>query len=220
VARAIRNTGLDQLVLVDPGDWRTVECWRAAWGAHEILEQAIVTSSVEEAVADATYVAAFSGHRKGPSPPMDVRDAATEIGALAAEDAAALVFGPETAGLQHREIAACGRRVLIPSHPDQPSLNLSHAVMVAAYEVMRARTRPSPAPRRATHAEKQAMLRLLRPGLLKVRALPEKNTDSFYPDWEAMFARADLTPKEVRLLEHLARKLNALAPGRTDEIDG
>jgi tRNA/rRNA methyltransferase len=151
---------------------------------------------------------------------MDVRAAALEIGALGASDHVALVFGPETAGLQHREIAACGRRVLIPSHPDQPSLNLSHAVMVAAYEVLRARMRPAPGPRRATHEEKQAMLRLLRPGLLKVRALPEKNTDSFYPDWEAMFARADLTPKEVKLLEHLARKLMALSPSRLDEIDG
>jgi TrmH family RNA methyltransferase len=220
VARVIRNTGLDELVLVQPGDWRTIECWRAAWGAHEILEQAAVASSVEEAVADASYVAAFSGHRKGPSPPMDVREAALEIGALGEDDRVALVFGPETAGLRHREIAACGRRVLIPSHPDQPSLNLSHAVMVAAYEVLRARTRPPSAPRRATHEEKQAMLRLLRPGLLKVRALPEKNTDSFYPDWEAMFARADLTPKEVRLLEHLARKLMAATLAPAEEIDG
>jgi tRNA C32,U32 (ribose-2'-O)-methylase TrmJ len=205
---------------VEPGDWRTIECWRAAWGAHEILEQAQVVDSVEAAVAEAGYVAAFSGHRHGPSLPTDVREAAAEIAALDEIETAALVFGPETAGLQHREIAACGRRILIPSHPAQPSLNLSHAVMVAGYEILRARKPPRPAPRRATHQEKGAMLRLLRPGLLKIRALPEKNTDSFYPDWEAMFSRADLTPKEVRLLEHLARKMMAAAPARTEDVDG
>jgi len=41
-ARTIRNTGLEGLSLVAPGDWRTVECWRTAWGAHDVLEQAHV----------------------------------------------------------------------------------------------------------------------------------------------------------------------------------
>ena len=149
VARVIRNTGLDELTLVEPGDWRTVECWRTAWGAPEILENAVVVSDLAAALADATYVAALSGRRDGPSPALDVRDAAAEIGALTAEDVAALVFGPESTGLTLAEIAQCGRRVQIPSHPDQPSLNLSHAVVVAGYEVLRARSRPSPLPRRA-----------------------------------------------------------------------
>lgn len=200
-------------MLVAPGDWRTVECWRPAWGAHEILEEAVVTDDLAAAVADATYVAAFSGHRAGPSPPVDVREAATEIAGLSEEDEIALVFGPETAGLTHAEIAACGRRVLIPSDPRQPSLNLSHAVMVAGYEMMRARRSSAPAPRRARHDEKQAMLSLLRSGLLQIRALPAQQTDSYFVEWETLFTRADLTPKEVHLLEHMARKMLAAEPG-------
>ena len=35
VARSIGNTDLDGLDLVAPGDWRTLECWRTAWGAHD-----------------------------------------------------------------------------------------------------------------------------------------------------------------------------------------
>jgi tRNA/rRNA methyltransferase len=217
VARVIRATGLDSLVLVEPGDWRTVECWRTAWGAHDILEQAKVSPDVETAIGEASYVIAFSGVRHGPSPPIDVKEAAAQIGGLGAEDVVALVFGPETAGLTHREIAACGRRALIPTHPAQPSLNLSHAVMVAAYEVFRARTAPAPGPRRARQDEKQAMLALLRQGLLGIHALPQHNTDNFFQDWEALFTRADLTPKEVRLLEHLARKM--VGSGVTEAVD-
>jgi TrmH family RNA methyltransferase len=203
----MRNTGLSELVLVQPGDYRTVECWRTAWGAHDLLESATTAESVAEATRGAHYVAAFSGRRDGPSPTLDVREAATEIGALGVDETAALVFGPESTGLTLAEIASCGRRVLIPTHPDQPSLNLSHAVLTAGYEILRTRPRTAPAPRRATHDEKQAMLALLREGLLAVGALPKKNTDGFFQEWEAMFTRADLSPKEVGLLEHMARRM-------------
>jgi tRNA/rRNA methyltransferase len=206
-ARIVRNTGLSGLDLVDPGDWRTVECWRTAWGAHEALEQARVFTDLAGAVASAGYVVGFTGRRESGLPGLDVRDAAAEVAALAPDDTAALVFGPETSGLSQEEMALCGRRAFIPSHPDQPSLNLSHAVMVAAYEVFRADGRIPPGPRRATHAEKEAMLGLLRDGLRALEALPPDNTESYFREWRALVQRADLTPRELRLLEHMARKM-------------
>jgi len=206
VARVIRNTGLDGLRLVAPGDWRTVECWRTAWGSQEVLEEARVYEDVRGAIADAGVAVAFSGRRDKGVALLDVRDAAAEVAARV-DETACLVFGPETAGLTQDEMAACGRRALIPAHHDQPSLNLSHAVMIAAYEVFRARCRPAPLPRHATHDEKETMLDLLREGLLAIGALPGTNTDGYFREWRALFARADLTPKEVRLLEHLGRKM-------------
>jgi tRNA/rRNA methyltransferase len=206
VARVVRNTGLDGLRLVDPGDWRNLECWRTAWGSHDVLEGARVFGNLGEAVADAHLVMAFSGRHDGGAALVDVRDAAAAI-AQGGDETTCLVFGPETSGLTRDELAVCGQRVLIPAHPAQPSLNLSHAVMVAAYEVFRARTRPAPAPRRATHQEKDAMIARLREGLLAIGALPPVHTDGFFREWRAMFTRADLTPKEVRLLDHLARKM-------------
>lgn len=206
VARVVRNTGLDGLRLVAPGDWRTVECWRTAWGSHEVLEQARVFDDLPSAVADAQVALAFSGKRETSAAWLDVREAAAAI-AGRAEETACLVFGPEDCGLTQDELAGCGHRVLIPAHHDQPSLNLSHAVMVAAYEVFRARTPPAPGPRRATLEEKAAMLERLRDGLVAIGALSETNTDDHLQQWRALFARADLTPQEVRLLEHLGRKM-------------
>lgn len=208
-ARVVRNAGLEGLDLVAPGDWRTVECWRTAWGAQDVLEQARVFPDLATALAEAAYVVAFSGRRAREAPALDVRAMAEEIAALGADEQARIVLGPETSGLTHGELALCGRRAVIPSHPDQPSLNLSHAAMVAAYEVFRAGRREGAAPRRATHAEKERMLALLREGLLAVGALPARNTDGYFLEWRSLFARADLTPKEVRLLEHVARKMAA-----------
>jgi TrmH family RNA methyltransferase len=206
-ARIVRNTGLAGLDLVDPGDWRTVECWRTAWGAHEVLEQARVFADLASATAAAGYVVGFTGRREGGVRVEDVRDVAAEVAGLAAEETAALVFGPETSGLGEAEMASCGRRSVIPAHPDQPSLNLSHAVMVAAYEVFRARARVPPGPRRATHAEKEALLQLLRSGLGALGALPPDNAESYFREWRELVQRADLTARELRLLEHMARKM-------------
>lgn len=207
VARVVRNTGLDGLDLVSPGDWRTVECWRSAWGAHDVLEQARVFAGLRDALAEASLTAALSGRSERGAPARDVREVAAEIQALPEGQCAALVLGPEGSGLTNEEIALCGGRARIPAHPEQPSLNLSHAAMVAAYEVFRAARRAGEAPRRATHAEKERMLGLLRQGLRAVAALPHENTDRYFEEWRALFQRADLTPREVALLEHMARKM-------------
>ncbi len=209
VARIVRNTGLASLVLVDPGEFRTVECWRTAWGAHDILEQASIAPSLSAALSKSVYTVAFSGRPPRGTPVIDVREMASEVGRLGEGDEACLVFGPETAGLTRDELAFCGRCATIPCHHRQSSLNLSHAVMVAGYEVFRARFEPAPDGRRATHEEKDKMLGLLREGLGAVGALPPSNADSYFREWTALFQRADLTPKEVRLLEHMARKMLA-----------
>jgi TrmH family RNA methyltransferase len=206
-ARTVRNTGLSGLDLVAPGDWRTVECWRTAWGAQEVLEEARVFPDVASAVAEAGYVAGFSGRRDPGVAVLDVREMAAQVSSLAAEERVALVFGPETSGLTQQELALCGRRVRIASHSSQPSLNLSHAVMVAAHEVFRAERQPMMGTRRATHEEKERMLQTLREGLRAIEALPESDSDGYFQEWRALFQRADLTPKEVRLLEHMARKM-------------
>jgi tRNA/rRNA methyltransferase len=206
-ARVVRNAGLEGLDLVDPGDWRTVECWRTAWGAHEVLEQARVFADLALAVSPAGFALGFTGRRESGVACLDVRDAAAEVAALAPDETAALVFGPETSGLTRDEMALCGRRAVIPAHPDQPSLNLSHAVMIAGYEVFRARARVPPGPRRATTSEKESLLGLLRAGLVALQALPPDNPDSSFREWRALVQRADLTTRELRLLEHVARKM-------------
>jgi TrmH family RNA methyltransferase len=212
-ARIARNTGCVGVDLVAPGDWRTVECWRSAWGAHELLEEARVFDDLASALAGAALTVALTGRRRSGLPVADVRDAAADVASLGRDDVAALVFGPETSGLTNAEIALCGRAASIPSHPAQPSYNLSHAVAIAAYEVHRARRRgPTDQRRRATHDEKESLLALLRDGLLAIGALPSANTEGYFADWRALVQRVDLTPKERKLLEHLARKMARRGP--------
>ncbi len=207
-ARVVRNAAASGLDLVAPGDWRTVDCWRTAWGAQDVLEQARVFPDLGEALAGVTMAVALTGRRHPGAPATDVRAAAAAIAGLGREETAALVFGPETTGLTNDEIARCGRSATIPAHPGQPSYNLSHAVAIAAYEVFRA---PRPGAReagsRATHDQKEAVLETLREGLLAIGALPRVNTDGYFADWRGLVQRADLTANELKLLEHMARRM-------------
>ncbi len=212
-ARAMRNTGCAGLDLVAPGDWRTVECWRTAWGAQEVLEQARVFPDLVAALRGVARAVALTARRPAGPPPVDVREAASEVAALGREETASLVFGPETSGLSNAEIGLCGCSATIPSHPAQPSFNLSHAVAIAAYEVWRAR-RPSAEerPRRATHDEKERLLELLAEGLHAIQALPPRAREGSLAGWRALLQRSDLSAKELRLLEHAARKMGRAAP--------
>jgi tRNA/rRNA methyltransferase len=204
----VRNVAADGLDLVAPGDWRTVECWRTAWGAQDVLEGARVFADLASALEGVALAVALTGRRGTGPAPIDIRDAAQEIASLGREEEAALVFGPETSGLSAAELACCGRGARIPSHPAQPSFNLSHAVAIAAYEVHRAIPRgPVDGPRRATHDEKERLLALLREGLLAVGALPAAHAETHFRDWRALVQRADTTPHELKLLEHMARKM-------------
>jgi tRNA/rRNA methyltransferase len=207
-ARVVRNTGCEGLDLVSPGDYRTVECWRTAWGAHEVLEAARVFPNLEAALARASLAVALTGRRPGSVPVEDVRDAAAAVAGLGREQEAALVFGPETNGLTNDEIGLCGRAATIPAEAAQPSFNLSHAVAIAAYEVRRA-ARRAPARSRAlaTHEQKERLLDLLEAGLVAVDALPRANRASYFAEWRALVKRVDIGPRELKLLEHMARKM-------------
>ncbi|MEM9423386.1 MAG: RNA methyltransferase [Spirochaetota bacterium] len=55
----------------------------------------------------------------------------------------ALLFGNERVGLDDRELSCCNLACHIPTHPQQPSLNLSHSVQIILYELSKLQERNS-----------------------------------------------------------------------------
>ncbi len=209
VARVMRNTGLGRLVLVAASDFRTVECWRSAWGAHDVVEAVVETPDLESALEGYDQVAAFSG-RSGPDQPsLDVRDVAARLAARPAGVRTAFLFGPESAGLSEDELRRCGWRVRIPTHDDQPSLNLSHAVLVAGYELLRASAAAAGTDDEewVGRAERQGFLRAWRSALVTAGALAEDD-HRYFERWQDYFLRTPLTSRDLCMFEHLAHKLS------------
>lgn len=138
-ARAMKNMGLSQLVLVDPERFPDPEASSRASGADDILANARVIATLEEALADCLLVLGTSARdRRIPWPVVDPREAADKVLDQLESPAGgpvALVFGREHSGLTSEELQRCRYHVHIPSDPDFSSLNLAAAVQVLSYEL-------------------------------------------------------------------------------------
>ncbi|MBN2648080.1 MAG: RNA methyltransferase [Thiotrichales bacterium] len=142
VARAMKNMGLSQLVLVNPKEFPSQVASARASSACDLLNRAKVVESLPEALIGAQVVFGASARlRKVAWPQCDVREtAALSLQALSADQEAqvALVFGREDSGLSNAELDLCHYLAHIPSNPSYSSLNISAAVQVFAYECLMA----------------------------------------------------------------------------------
>ena len=136
-ARAMKNMGLDRLVLVAPQRWDPTQATTMAVHAADVLACLRQVESLAAAVADCGLVVGTSGRatatQLGALPP---RTLAPEIVAVSAANDVALVFGPEDHGLSNDDLALCQRVVSIPTAAAYGSLNLAQAVLVCAYELL------------------------------------------------------------------------------------
>jgi TrmH family RNA methyltransferase len=140
VARAMKNMGLRDLVLVRPRLFPHEEATARASGADDVLASARVVDSVGAAIADCGLVAATTSRvRDQNTPVLDVRDAARQLVAESARGPVAILFGNERSGLANEEIATARLLIRIPANPDYASLNIAMAVQLVSYELYCAR---------------------------------------------------------------------------------
>lgn len=145
-ARAMRTMGLSKMTLVNPVDFRDVPETRwMAHGAEDLIDNASAVSSLDEALADITFAVGTTNRSRGIwlNPIYHLDAAAPEMVGMAQNHAVAILFGREDRGLLNHELQRCNLLVRIPAAMTYPSLNLSQAVMVIAYEIFRAGMNPS-----------------------------------------------------------------------------
>ena len=142
-ARAMWNFGLDRMRLVAPRDgWPNPAATALASGAGRLLDQAVVSPDLPEAVQDCTYVYATTARQRGLTKPVfspegAMRDAMARI---AQGQHVAVLFGPERAGLENEDVARANAIITVPANPEFPSLNLAQCVLLTAYEWRRVST--------------------------------------------------------------------------------
>ena len=135
VCRAMKNMGLSELRLAAPKPLDTEKILARAVHAEDVWENARSFDSLAEAAADCAIVVGATrrrGHRRK-SVSMTPRALAEWLAGH--NGTAAIVFGNERTGLEDSELELCNAATHIPVSEIQPSLNLSHAVQIYAYEL-------------------------------------------------------------------------------------
>jgi len=138
-ARAIKNMGFKNLCLVNPPSEITDEARWLAHNALDILNAAQTFATLEDAVKDKAIVVGITrrtGKHRGLS--MPVHKGCEYLLERAGENKIAILFGREDKGLLNEEVTGCGLLINIPTSKEHRSLNLSQAVLIVAYELLKA----------------------------------------------------------------------------------
>jgi TrmH family RNA methyltransferase len=159
VARSMANFDITgPLILVDPKHIND-EAYMLACGASDILDNAVIVSSYDDALSLVDYAIATSreaGHaynvRRIPLLPDDLSRA------VGLEGTVAIVLGREDSGLTNDEVERSDMLVTIPASGSYPTLNVAHAATIIFYELFKASGTPHAKRESAATREEREML--------------------------------------------------------------
>ena len=244
-ARAMKTMGFDDLVLVRPR-WANVlrkeETIQRASGALDVLSNARIVDTVEEAVQGLSHLCATAMTPRDFGPPTRTPRQHFEMlikGELKAkadqalepdlmlnsempvsvhgETGVGLMFGCERFGMANEDVYRCNVALTIPSNPQFGSLNLGAAIQVIAYEWREALggfpvVEHTPRPERADMQQVAGMLSHWEQALAHLGFLDPAAPKKLMPRLNQMFNRAQLTQEEIHILRGVAKAMLQSTP--------
>ncbi len=213
-ARVLKNTGFENLVLVNPAEFRNDDAYSMACKAKDLLLKARVCKDIDEALRDVRFVAGTTRRRgKLREPLLTMDEALPVIYDRSRKNRVAILFGREDRGLENPVLARCDILFEIPSDDAYPSLNLSHAVMVVCHNLfMMSGKRPEHAivacsredvERMYEHLER--VLRML--GYGDPDRKGEFLLESVMRNFRKLFGRTSLMKKEVNMIRGILTRI-------------
>jgi tRNA/rRNA methyltransferase len=210
-ARAMKTMGIHQLYLVKPDSFPDAHATALSTGAADLLENAIVTDTLAEALTGCAFAIGMSARKRGLSHELvNVRTAAAKAMTIAATQPVALVFGTEMSGLSNAELDHCQMLAMIQANPDYSSLNLAAAVQIMCYELRMAALEeaqlqddslsPNVIPEYATIDSLEGFYAHLEETLLHIGYLNPVAPKKLMERLRRIYARIRLEKEEVNLL--------------------
>lgn len=138
VARAMKNMGFSSLSLVNPKEYPSDVSNNLAKGGLDILNKAKIFLTLDQALADYTFILGTSCRDSSIYwPTISLKSAIEKIDLELKNKNSkiAILFGRERTGLLKEEVYKCNYQVFIPANPDYSSLNLSQSVLIFCYEL-------------------------------------------------------------------------------------
>jgi tRNA/rRNA methyltransferase len=144
VARCMKNFGLTKLRLVKPRcAWPDLKAFPVSAGADDILHEAIIYQSFDEAIKDLNYLYAVTARKRYMNKEhITSKFFLHDVSQKQAENfSIGIVFGRESNGLTNAEVNVCNKLLTIDTNENFGSLNIAQAVCIIAYELFGTRVR-------------------------------------------------------------------------------
>jgi len=219
VCRAMKNMGLADLRLVKGCRTDHREARKFAVSARDLLDNARLFDSLEDALADREItVATTRRHGKYRNEMFTPREVAQEIRSAIGDNRAALVFGREDNGLTTDELSLCRWNATIPTSEEYGSLNLAQAVLIFCYELFlgfgdntQDRSRSV-----ASVLEMEMLYGHMENSLLRIGFLNPQNPAHVMRSLRRIFARAGLDSREVAIIRGMMSQIDWAATNRME----
>jgi len=231
-ARVMANFGLARLRLVAPRqEWPNPKARMMAAGADRVLDNAVLFSSVDAAIADCSFVLATTARAHDQAKPVVSPEEAARQTAprVASGENVAMLFGRERVGLQNEEVALADCTVTFPVNPAFASLNLAQAVAVVCYEWFKlssAGALPFAMPVKSGPAPKEQLLAFfanLERELERVEFFrPAEKRETMVINLRNIFARMQPTQQDIQTLSGVIMSIaeGRKGPARGGVLDG
>ena len=217
-ARAMKNMGLSRLYLVEPKLFPHADASSRASGAVDVLDQAVVTTDLDQALQGCSLVIGASARSRTVEwPVLGAHTSAEKVWQRASEgEEVALLFGRERSGLTNMELDKCQIHVHIDANEEYSSLNIAAAVQVLAYEIHQAALTSQEIT--AQQVERKVVLHEvmedfyghLEQLLQDIDFIDERGSEKLFRRLRRLFNRAQLGSDEVNMM----RGIFSAAQGR------
>jgi len=209
-ARAMKNMGLNRLIVVDGSSPLHRDAYKLASGAEDILERAEEFQNLREAISEMGCVVGMTSRvGKERSPLLTPRELVEELIPISEKNSIGLVFGSEKEGLTNEELSLCHFYVRIPSADSFPSLNLAQAVMVLCYELFQSATtiQKETGPLASSdHLER--MFEQMERTLVAIEFLDTKRPERIMRVLRKIFGRSQMDEREVQIFQGIWSKVD------------
>jgi TrmH family RNA methyltransferase len=214
-ARAMKNMGLSNLVLVKPKIFPAYEADRRASGAIDILEQCTVVETLDEAIKDCHFVVASSARkRQFKIDQLDLREMAHTIVTNVTEGCkVAILFGTERTGLTNEELEKAHVFLTVPCNSEYSSLNVASTVQLVAYECRMAAMQQSENKDSLAHVQVanaddlSGLIAHLEDVLIKVGYLDPKVPKKLMRRLQRFYQKARPTSEEINVWRGIFNKI-------------
>ena len=144
ICRAMKNMRLSELRLAAPQPLLLEKIYTMAVNSRDIWENARIYDNLASSISGCSIVIGTTRRRGHNRKSVSMTPRALAAWLSEQPGSAAIVFGNERTGLEDAELELCNIASHIPACEAQPSLNLSHAVQLYAYELFLAMEKQLP----------------------------------------------------------------------------